>query len=41
MIRTLEEYYLDRAEECRQVNDAFGAAYWMARAFEASALGDV
>jgi hypothetical protein len=37
---SLEEYYLTRADECRQANDSFGASYWMQRAFEASSLGE-
>lgn len=36
----LEEFYLDKAEDCRKIGDAFGASYWMQRAFEASALGE-
>lgn len=38
---SLEEYYLTRAEECRQDGDSFGASYWTQRAFEASCLGEV
>lgn len=36
----LEEFYLTKAEECRQAGDSFGASYWMTRAFEAACLED-
>lgn len=40
MMRTLEEYYLDRADVCRKIGDSFGASYWVQRAYEVSCLGE-
>lgn len=40
MMLTLEEYYLTKADECRQANDSFGAAYYMKQAFIVSCMGE-
>lgn len=40
-MKTLEEFYLTKAEECRKIGDSFGASYWVHRAFEVSCLGEV
>lgn len=39
-MKTLEEIYLDYAENCLRLGDSFGYSYWKQRAFEASSLGE-
>ncbi len=37
-MKTLEEIYLDYAEEAKTKGDMFGHSFWLKRAFEASCL---
>jgi hypothetical protein len=39
-MKTLEDVYRQKAFQCREKGDTFGASYWLMRAFEASCLGD-
>ena len=39
-MKTLEEVYQEKAAQCREKGDTFGASYWYQRAFEVSCLGD-
>lgn len=37
-MKSLEEYYIERACECKANNDMFGYHYWMQCAFDVSAI---
>jgi hypothetical protein len=37
-MKTLEQFYQDKACECRAHGDDFGYCYWMKRAYEVSCL---
>lgn len=37
-MRSLEQFYIDKAIECKNNNDMFGYAYWMQCAFDVSSI---
>lgn len=39
-MKSLEQFYIDLALECKDKNDLFGWHYYMQRAFEAACLED-
>lgn len=39
-MKSLEEIYIQYAENCLRLGDSFGYSYWKRRAFEVACLGE-